>query len=119
MINNGNKRSSKENRNIASIDIGSHTARLLIVRETASEHLFKTIVRKRAYIRLAEGLDKHSKDKISLEAIKRTIKVLDDFIHSVKKYNADVICAVATGVIRRAANRKYFLDLIRIKVQIF
>jgi exopolyphosphatase/guanosine-5'-triphosphate,3'-diphosphate pyrophosphatase len=118
MINNGNKRSHKESGHIASIDIGSHTARLLIARETASEDLFKPIIRKRAYISLAESLDKHSRDKISPEAIKRSLKVLDDFIHTVKKYNADVILAVATGVIRRAANRKSFLDLIRKKTGI-
>lgn len=114
----GKKRLAKQGRHIASIDIGSHTARLLIARETASKDLFKPIVRKRAYLSLAEGFNRDNRDEINQEAIKRSLKVLDDFLHTAEKYNADVIRAVATGVIRRAANRKSFLDLIREKTGI-
>ena len=118
MIEKGYKRYPKKDRHIASIDIGSHTARLLVARETGSKDLFKPLFRKRAYISLAEGFDKNGRDEISPEAIKRSLKVLDDFIRTANKYHVDVIRAVSTGVMRRAANRKPFLDLIRDKTGI-
>ena len=112
MINKVHKRSPIESRHIASIDIGSHTARLLIARETTSEDLFKPIVRKREYISLAEGFNKDSGSEISTDAIKRSLRVLDDFIRIARKYHVDIIRAVSTGIMRRAVNKKPFLDLI-------
>ena len=99
--------------NIASIDIGSHTARLLIAGKTDSPELFKPILRKRAYIRLAEGFVNDKGGDISPEAIRRTLDVLEEFVLTAQEYSIDNILAVSTGIVRKAFNRKIFLNLIK------
>ena len=53
--------------NVASIDLGSHTARLLIARVGDHGGAFEPLVRKRSYIHLAEDFDPILK-RISKEA---------------------------------------------------
>ena len=60
--------------NIAAIDVGSHTARLLIVRETPSAGAWQPVLRKRAYIRLAEDFLEPEKGWIKPGAIARTLE---------------------------------------------
>ncbi|MBW2609671.1 MAG: hypothetical protein JRC68_04920 [Deltaproteobacteria bacterium] len=98
--------------NIASIDIGSHTARLLICRRTGSSGLFQPLLRKRAYIRLAEGFGDQGEENIGPEAIERTLNALGDFSSIIKEYNAETTHAVSTGVMRDAVNSDRFLDLV-------
>lgn len=104
--------------NIASIEIGSHTARLLIARKVDSQGFFEPIIRDRAYIRLAEGFGGQGLENISSVAIERTLKALELFCLKIKECGAEDIRAVATGVVRRAGNRDYFLSLIRNKTGI-
>ena len=99
-------------KNIASIDIGSHTARLMIARRSDSAGLFKSLFRKRAYISLAEGFGNHERENISPEAIERTVHVLGDFVFTAKRYGVEKILAVSTGVVRKALNREHFLNII-------
>lgn len=99
--------------NIASLDIGSFTARLLIARKIDSPGLFRPLARKRAYIRLAEGFEGRGSERIRPEAIERTVDVLKEFSRSAKEYGVETIWAVTTGVVRRAANRDRFLRLLQ------
>ncbi len=96
----------------ASIDIGSHTARLLIATKSGPQGILRPLIRKRDYIRLSEGFDWAGKRIIQPDAVDRTLNVLKDFLQTLKTFDADSVHAVATGLFREAANRDEFLDRI-------
>ena len=96
----------------ASIDIGTLTARLLIARKFGIPGHLVPLARKRAYIRLAEGLSESENKDISSVAIDRTLNVLKNFSGTLKRFKVHSVNAVATGVIREAPNRDQFLDRI-------
>ena len=98
------QRSIARGTKIASIDIGSHTARLLVSQSTGTPSLFRPLLRKRAYIRLAEGFIGNYSRNISQDAMDRAFETLKDFALIAEKNNAKEIRAVATGVVRRAEN---------------
>ncbi len=93
---------------IASIDLGSHTARLLMGRAKEGFETFVPLVRKRSYLRLAGDFDPARK-WISKEGSARTIAVLKDFSRDIERFRVNRVIAVATGVIREAANKDAFL----------
>jgi len=97
----------------AAIDIGTHTARLLIATDPGPSGQFKSLVRKRFYIRLAENFDYSKKKIIQSDAIDRTMNALHEFLNDIRVFNVDLTHAIATGVVREAANRGEFLRLIR------
>lgn len=97
---------------LASIDIGSHTARLLVAQSTGAPELFEPLFRKRAYIRLAQDFHLERKDALKPEAIGRALKSLEDFASVAKRYGVENTHAVSTGVVRGASNRDEFLRLI-------
>jgi exopolyphosphatase/guanosine-5'-triphosphate,3'-diphosphate pyrophosphatase len=94
--------------NIASIDLGSYTARLLIARVGDDCGVFEPLMRKRSYIYLAGDFDPVLK-RISKEASGRAVTVLKDFSRTIEDWQVKRVVAVATGVVRKAANRKGFL----------
>ena len=98
--------------NIASIDIGTHTARLLIAGRLESPRLFKQIARKRTYIYLSEGFDRRETASISSNAIERTIIALEDFRVTAQKFDAGKVLAVSTGIVRKSSNAAHFIRLI-------
>ncbi len=98
--------------NFASIDIGSHTARLLVSQRVGPPGLFRPLIRKRAYIRLAESFDDHVGETLKADAIDRTLNTLEDFASITRKFHVDTTYAVCTGVVRKAVNRDQFLNLI-------
>jgi exopolyphosphatase/guanosine-5'-triphosphate,3'-diphosphate pyrophosphatase len=97
---------------LASIDIGTHTARLLVASKSGPQGFLRPLFRKRAYIRLAAGFDYSGKKTIQSSAIDRTLAVLEDFSFSIRKFNPYSVNAVATGVVRQAINRNEFLSRI-------
>jgi len=96
----------------ASIDIGTHTARLLIAHDLGPSGILRPLARRRAYIRLAEDFDYSGKRIIQSDAIDRTLNALQDFSHHIKTLGAHSVRAVATGVVREATNREEFLGRI-------
>ena len=70
------------------------------------------LARKRAYIRLAEGLSQSENKDIPSVAIDRTLNVLKYFAGYLKRFRVHSVNAVATGVIREAPNKDQFLDRI-------
>ncbi|MCD6296435.1 MAG: exopolyphosphatase [Deltaproteobacteria bacterium] len=96
----------------ASIDIGSHTARLLIAKKSGPQGILRPLIRKREYIRLSEGFDRSGKRIIQPDAIDRTLNVLEDFSQRLKTFDVGSVHAVATGLFREAVNRNEFLDRI-------
>ena len=95
---------------VASIDLGSHTARLLIAQQTGFSERLRPLLRKRAYIRLAEGFDRVGVRLIGPDAFERVLKVMHEFAHLLVDFNVRQVYGVATGIIRDAINRDQFLD---------
>ncbi|MDY6972054.1 MAG: hypothetical protein SV775_06970 [Thermodesulfobacteriota bacterium] len=98
---------------LASIEIGSHTARLLVAQDLGPSIPFRPLARRRAYIRLAQDFDYSAKRIIQPEAIDRTLEAVEGFLGCMKMFNVHSVHAVATGVVREAANKDEFLDRIR------
>ena len=98
--------------NLASVDIGSHTARLLIAKKTGAPDHYQPLLRKRAYTRLAEDYHTQTEGVLQPEAIGRALTSLEDFARTTKKYGVERTLAVSTGVVREACNRDEFLGLI-------
>lgn len=89
---------------LASIDIGTYTARLLIAKKLPSSNILRPLARQRAYIRLADGLGLSRKKIIKADAVDRTLNAMRDFLNCINRFRVDRICAVATGFFREAEN---------------
>src|SRR4030042_5342952 len=83
---------------LASIDLGSHTARLLVSRGEAGR--LESLLRKRAYIRLAQDFEAPGKMTLKQAGIERALKALEEFKSDIEKYQAKRIRGIATGVVR-------------------
>ena len=94
---------------LASIDVGTLTARLLISRKDEGPHLFNPVLRKRAYIRLAEDFDTENRARLKPAAIRRALSVLEDFALVTRAHHVDMTRAVSTGVMRSATNKEDLL----------
>jgi len=101
---------------LASIDLGSHTARLLIARWKAER--LESLLRKRAYIRLAQDFDSPQRRTLKQAGIERALASLEAFRSDIEQYRAKRIRAIATGVVREAANRNFFIERVREKTGI-
>jgi exopolyphosphatase/guanosine-5'-triphosphate,3'-diphosphate pyrophosphatase len=95
---------------LASIEIGTYTARLLVARFSNSTRKLRPLEKKRAYIRTGEGFEDSTDRYIKKEAFERTLAVLEDFLTITKKHEAVRVTAVATGAVREALNGE---DLVR------
>ncbi|MGE5840371.1 MAG: hypothetical protein ACM34H_10580, partial [Deltaproteobacteria bacterium] len=96
---------------LASIDLGSHTARLLIAHWEAGR--LRSLLRKRAYIRLAQDFEAPDSGTLKQAGIERALKSLAEFKSDLEAFQVKRTRAVATGVVRGAANRTSFLELVR------
>lgn len=107
------KRSSDR---MASIDLGSHTARLLVAGWEAGR--LHGLLRKRAYTRLAEDFESPEAMILKPAAIERALEALEEFRADIERTGARTVKGIATGVVRAAANRNRFIDLVREKTGI-
>jgi exopolyphosphatase / guanosine-5'-triphosphate,3'-diphosphate pyrophosphatase len=94
---------------IASIDIGSHTARLLVARTGEQSSSFTPLARKRAYTCLAGDFVRSGRRIIPRPAVERLACVLDEFLSQTRRHCAADVYAAATGVLRDAENRDQVL----------
>ncbi|MFQ5329376.1 MAG: exopolyphosphatase [Thermodesulfobacteriota bacterium] len=94
----------------ASIDIGTNTVRLLIADLESSGTLMPVTV-ERVVTRLGGGYSEE--EGIAPGAVERTVKALQGFSDSIRRYEVDGTCAVATSVVRRAVNGKSFTESVR------
>ena len=94
--------------NIASIDIGSNTARLLIL-EFTGDQKFNLLVSKRNITRLGEGID--AKGKLTEHRMQTTLKVLSRFRQICLENGDPPLFAVATSAVREASNGQEFVRL--------
>ena len=93
--------------NIAIIDLGSNTARLLIVNVKENGH-FQIVDQLKESPRLGEGMEKDGFLKPA--RIHDTIRTLKLFRKLCDSNGIEKIIAVATAAVRRAKNQRSFLD---------
>lgn len=98
---------------IASIDIGSHTARLLVARTGDASSFLTPLVRRRAYTRIAGDFVDSGRRKIPESAVKRLLGVLDEFMPLMDSHRVTSVRAVGTGVLREADNSDMVFEAVR------
>lgn len=94
---------------VASIDIGTNTILLLVVRVDRErlEPLFDT----ETIVRLGEGV--HKNGLLSPEAMERGFRTLAQYLERCQKLGAENIFAAGTSALREADNSDQFLKMIR------
>ena len=75
-------------------------------------------MRKRAYVRLALDFESPERGTLKQAGIERALKSLGEFKAEIETYQAARTRTVATGVVRLAANRTPFIELVREKTGI-
>jgi len=93
----------------SSIDIGSHTTRLLIAQSQGPKRPLDVLARKRIYSRMAEGFNEDGPKVLPEAGVERTLEALRDFSKLNRQFEVQKVLAVATGVVREAENRELFL----------
>ena len=94
---------------VASIELGTHTARMLIGRPTGDSRLFIPAARERRTVRLSEGFGNRSSNTIPDPAVRRTVEAIGGFEKRAREERAVIVRAVSTGVTRTVENRDRFL----------
>ncbi len=100
---------------IAIIDLGSNTARLLIVDIFAENH-YMVVDELKESVRLGQDMDRDG--FLKPQRIAETIKTLKMFKKLCDARNVERIIAVGTAAVRRAKNQNSFLDEIRVSCNI-
>lgn len=93
----------------ASIDIGSHTLRLLIARMIDQREIHP-LHQDRRITRLARNFSQT--ETLSDESMARSLSVLGEFAALLRRYRVQAVSCGATGVVRRALNAAEFLQRI-------
>lgn len=102
-------------KNLASIDIGSQTIRLLIARlDTAGKPT--PVFRDRAIVRLGEAM--HRTGALKETAVRRAVNCIEQFVKKAVSCGCTEITAVATASVRNASNADFFLDEVKTKTGI-
>ena len=94
----------------ASIDVGSHTIRLLIAELEQNTHIVPLRV-ERTITRLAR--DFHNSQELSPASMESSITALETYQELLEDYGVGSVACGATGVFRRAANSADFLERVR------
>jgi exopolyphosphatase/guanosine-5'-triphosphate,3'-diphosphate pyrophosphatase len=96
-----------------SIDLGTHTARLLVGEIEEAKPRLRPWIRKREYVHLGGGFDPSGERILQEGSMARAIEVMKDFRATLDKLRVESVFGVATGVIREAVNRDSFLARIQ------
>ncbi len=97
------------------MELGTHTARLLVGVPTGDRSLFRPLARERCTVRLAEGFGNRETACIGEAAAGRAASAVAFFEGRIREEQATLVRAVATGVVRSAKNRDAFLRGIRVR----
>ena len=92
---------------VASIDVGTNTVRLLILKTEPGGGL-REIDQERAITRLGEGMD--TEKRLLSHRMDATISVLAGFRSKCREFDPVTIRAVATSAVREAGNRAEFVQ---------
>lgn len=102
--------SSEPAPNFASIDIGSHTIRLLIA-ELRNHMEILPVRTERAVTRLAKNF--YNGKSLAQSSMQKSIEVLRTYQELLQGYRVSSFACGATGVLRRATNSNYFIQQIQ------
>ncbi len=97
---------------IASIEIGTNSIRMLIAEKGTSDAPFAPVLRKRVITRLGEGFNSNEGCILKPGAITRSITALWEFFGIASQFGVSSPFVIATGVVRKAANRDTFITSI-------
>ncbi|MBQ7912792.1 MAG: Ppx/GppA family phosphatase [Clostridia bacterium] len=97
------------------IDLGSNTARLVIV-DMFTENHYMVVDELKESVRLGQDMDRDG--FLKPQRIAETIKTLKMFKKLCDSSNVDRIIAVGTAAVRRAKNQRSFLDEIQVSCNI-
>ncbi len=97
---------------IASIEIGTNSIRMLIAEKGTSDAPFTPVLRKRVITRLGEGFNSNEGCILKPGAIARSITALREFFGIASQFGVSSPLVIATGVVRKAANRDTFITSI-------
>ena len=100
---------------IGIIDLGSNTARLLIVEMFTDGH-YMVVDQLKESVRLGQDMDRDG--FLKPKRIEETIKTLKTFKRLCDASGVDRIIAVGTAAVRRAKNQRSFLDEIQVSCNI-
>jgi len=99
-------------KNIASIEIGSNSIRMLIAEKPDSGNDFREVYRKRVITKIGEDFNSNQIETLKRVPIERSVSALGEFFDIAKKFGVTYPFAVATGVIRKAVNGNDFISLV-------
>ncbi len=96
-------------RQLAAVDLGSNSFRLLIVdvHDSSAGHQIRLLDQIKEGVRLGAGLDHHR--DLSIEAQQRALAALGRFSERLRGFDLDTVRAVATNTFRVARNSAAFL----------
>lgn len=101
--------------NLASIDLGTHTTRLLIA-QLKDNRFLRPLVNRRAITCL--GMHIADSKQIPGEAMVEIVKVLEKYAQFMNAYKVKAYRAVATAALRTAKNAVYFISLVKRKLNL-
>ncbi len=102
-------------RTVAFIDLGTNSARLLLV-SVAADGATSTLSQQKEVIRLGEG--EFGSKRLQKEAMDRAVAVCGRFVEMARAKEASEIIAVATSATREAQNKRTFLQRMRSEAKI-
>lgn len=106
-------RANERHLNFASIDIGSHTIRLLLATLVNGEQIVPRRV-ERAITRLAKNYQ--DTRELSSASMLKSLDTLKGYQRLLDRYQVEAVACGATGVLRRAVNTRTFLESIKSSV---
>ena len=95
----------------AVIDIGSNSARMIIIEKT-SRFAFHLLHEVKSRVRIAEDAYQNG-GELQEAAMNRALYALKDFIQIANSYGVRKTLCVATSAVRDASNKKQFLSLVK------
>lgn len=94
---------------VAIIDLGSNSARLIIM-HIYRNGAYNLVYHQKEAVRLSEGMGQDNELKVP--AMDRAIETMEIFAHMCKLFNVDQIIGVATAAVRSAQNGNFFIERI-------
>jgi exopolyphosphatase/guanosine-5'-triphosphate,3'-diphosphate pyrophosphatase len=95
---------------LAAIDIGTNTIKLLIA-SVEEDGSLQVLSREKSLVRL--GSETLATGRLSEEAIEAGVEAVEQFQRSIKAAGAELVRAVATCAVREASNSAEFLEAVR------
>ena len=97
--------------NVAVVDIGTNSTRLLVAAVEPGESAVRELVRRSRVTRLGEGVD--AGGSLSQEAAERVLSTLREYVEEIAEHRCEANLAVLTSAVREARNGAEFAERVR------